>query len=290
MSGSIACASSKTMRKIGLLRQLLCSQFGHGDTTRHFYKGGWAWEGLIKDFTSRDITFASDRLPALAGIAKKYALERGETYVLGLWKEWLITSGCASLCWKVANPDEALPFRGKTVPSWSWASVRGAIDFEPEPARWDKAVKLLDCQVRHRGDPYTCNDVESARLVVSGLVFPATLIYGEDLRQAQADCAGPVALKVQDNWLSFFMDYRLTDDGQHHIGSGSEVFCLRYGGQIKSDFPPLLVLRCVDDVKGYYERIGIVHYEYDARFWRRWPSILKEAKEQISREMTIILV
>lgn len=277
---SVACECRRHPRPEGMDR----------DTTRHFYKGGWAWEGMVVKLTRRNLTFPGDRLPALAGIAKEFALGQGGTYIFGLWKEPLISSGCATLCWKVSRPAKAVPHRGKTVPSWSWASVQGAIDFEPQPARWDKVVKLLDCQVRHRGDPYTCNDAECARLVISGSVFPATLMHGEELREAQGGSTGGTALRVLDGWLSICMDYTLADDGPHQIASGSEVLCLRYGGQLDYDFPPLLVLRCVDGEKRFYERVGMVYCADTAPQIRRWRSVIKQAGEQIAQDMTITLV
>lgn len=77
----------------------------------------------------KDITFKSDRLPALAGIARKYQATMGygpDSYVAGFWKqEWY------HLLWKAykqAKPCEREADGPMSAPSWSWANADAEVE------------------------------------------------------------------------------------------------------------------------------------------------------------------
>ncbi|EXJ68349.1 uncharacterized protein A1O5_08141 [Cladophialophora psammophila CBS 110553] len=44
------------------------------------------WEKLVEEFTSREITVPTDRLPAISGLAARRQRETGDQYLAGLWK------------------------------------------------------------------------------------------------------------------------------------------------------------------------------------------------------------
>jgi hypothetical protein len=75
------------------------------------------WFRLVRHYSKGELTVASDKLTALSGVAKLFALKSGKTYVAGLWKEDLL----AQLLWQTDVP------KNKTdiyrAPSWSWAAV-----------------------------------------------------------------------------------------------------------------------------------------------------------------------
>lgn len=60
---------------------------------------------------------------AIAGIADVYRREQSKTYEAGLWKEDIPLF----LCWYVKPSDIEKRLRDYRAPSWSWASVDGAI-------------------------------------------------------------------------------------------------------------------------------------------------------------------
>lgn len=104
------------------------------------------WLAHVEDFSSRELTFENDRLPALAGLAKKIQDATGDVYLAGLWKKFIIED----LCWRTTPFDESRspgpggfryrygPRRHRVTkatayraPSWSWASLNGRIEFLP---------------------------------------------------------------------------------------------------------------------------------------------------------------
>lgn len=74
------------------------------------------WDYIVKNFVTRSITYDSDRLPAISGIAKEVARHTGHTYKAGLWVENIH----ADLLWRVDG--SSTKTRMYTGPSWSWIS------------------------------------------------------------------------------------------------------------------------------------------------------------------------
>lgn len=85
-------------------------------------RNDFTWNLILTEYTSRGITNISDKLPALAGIAKWYAKTHGEHYLAGIWAEDLPLA----LLWTLTY-DRTTNKRNIESPSWSWASVDGQI-------------------------------------------------------------------------------------------------------------------------------------------------------------------
>ena len=89
---------------------------------------------VVQRVARLDFTVPSDRLPAVAGLAKSFEkLREGDQYMHGLWRETL----AGDLLWGVfrskSHSSERLMSKEWPVPSWSWASVTGGISY-----RWNK--------------------------------------------------------------------------------------------------------------------------------------------------------
>jgi hypothetical protein len=82
---------------------------------RHWYK----WIPL---YSKRTLTKSSDKLPAIAGIAFHIATTLGLNYVAGLWRKDLHLG----LTWFAERPQTLIRHKSR-APSWSWASVDGAV-------------------------------------------------------------------------------------------------------------------------------------------------------------------
>ncbi|KAK4041497.1 hypothetical protein C8A01DRAFT_34449 [Parachaetomium inaequale] len=81
------------------------------------------WFEIVNRFGARQITFAKDRLPAIAAMARVYgASEYYRDYVAGLWLSHLHNA----LLWVTDTPKCT---KTSSAPSWSWASVH-----RPDPA------------------------------------------------------------------------------------------------------------------------------------------------------------
>jgi len=77
------------------------------------------WQRIVMDYTQLQLSYGTDKLPALSGCAKDFARHLpGDTYLAGLWRN----NFAEGLLWLVKKPTKQRrpPFR---APSWSWASV-----------------------------------------------------------------------------------------------------------------------------------------------------------------------
>jgi len=90
------------------------------------------WRSIVGNYTRRNLTVASDRLPALAGVAQKLQEVWHDKYILGIWGRQLLPS----IAWQ-RDPqlqDIKQPYYARLseyrAPSWSWASIDGPVQFD----------------------------------------------------------------------------------------------------------------------------------------------------------------
>ena len=89
-----------------------------------------SWRSIVLDYTRRSLTFEKDRLAAIAGVASMIQSKTNMQYVAGMWNSRFFIE--YELCWQVSKrADLPQPFRPSAyrAPSWSWASVEGAISY-----------------------------------------------------------------------------------------------------------------------------------------------------------------
>ncbi|KAK4443767.1 heterokaryon incompatibility protein-domain-containing protein [Podospora aff. communis PSN243] len=96
----------------------------------------YRWQRIVTEFSTMAVTFESDRLPAVAGIARQFWEKRkGLGYVMGMWREWMREHLLWHVVtWKV-NTDKGErwgAYKESGVPSWTWASVGNAVQYEME--------------------------------------------------------------------------------------------------------------------------------------------------------------
>ncbi|RSL99247.1 hypothetical protein CDV31_012255 [Fusarium ambrosium] len=89
---------------------------------RHRSEAVLTWEFIVNAFTERTLSFSTDKLPALSGIAQHVQKTRpDDTYLIGMWKADL--PWC--LLWGVGTQAQRPP--AYRAPSWSWASLEGRV-------------------------------------------------------------------------------------------------------------------------------------------------------------------
>lgn len=76
------------------------------------------WELIADQYDCTELTYEDDRLPALAGVASRFAEIHGKTYLAGHWAEDLPSS----LAWVKGSGAQPRPLH-QTTPTWSWASL-----------------------------------------------------------------------------------------------------------------------------------------------------------------------
>ncbi|KAF5244803.1 hypothetical protein FANTH_7627 [Fusarium anthophilum] len=80
------------------------------------------WYEMVTSYSVRNLTNENDKMMAIAGVAYFIQQNTGYRYAAGLWQEILPFN----LLWVVDSGVKRRPY-GRSVPSWSWASVDGKI-------------------------------------------------------------------------------------------------------------------------------------------------------------------
>ncbi|KAK8079274.1 hypothetical protein PG994_003081 [Apiospora phragmitis] len=93
---------------------------------------GDAWFSIIETYSRCKLTFKSDKLVAISGMAQILAARFGDQYLQGLWR----TDLTAQLCWEAKGPREQT--RIDQIPSWSSESLSNT---PIQPSRWSGGRK-----------------------------------------------------------------------------------------------------------------------------------------------------
>jgi len=135
------------------------------------------WHDAVTEYSGLLATFSSDKLPALAGIARKFHSMRTGTYLAGLWEEnlWF------QLSWYRCCGDETFFPPDDGTPSWSWSSVNARTIF-PDPEhlgdflRFDPSsrVKVHMCDTILESYEAPFGKVKGGTLEVEAFLFPVS--------------------------------------------------------------------------------------------------------------------
>jgi hypothetical protein len=230
----------------------------------------YRWREVVREYSPLKLTFPSDKLPAIAGIAKQLHPFIGSTYLAGIWKEYIRDE----LLWETVGPKQAKPTAWR-APTWSWASVEGTISFPNGYIHSsDTDYSILEAVCTPIG-PDQFGAISDGHLTVHGKVVSvrlfqlSTLPSTPDAVPAEPAIALKEGLKEPIN-VSFDSCWLDADDSQskgpqNWTKSYDILFCFLLGmnRRVTGDEspPPLglvyLVLECVDQSKQLYERVGI---------------------------------
>ncbi|EFX01638.1 het domain containing protein [Grosmannia clavigera kw1407] len=127
------------------------------------------WYYTVMDYTRWNLTFQSDKLAAIAGVAKTVQQQRGYTYLAGMWREDLVRGMMWWLCdieLSTASAIERSRIICDTLPSWTWARHSGEIDFIVSPER-EAVSQVVSVSYEENG---SFGQISSARLRLNGPV------------------------------------------------------------------------------------------------------------------------
>jgi hypothetical protein len=116
-----------------------------------YKKAMWSlWADTVSVYSLCELTYASDKLIALSGVAKIMAQVLEDEYCAGLWRSRLVTE----LYWsRVLGTEQPLPppdLNTYRAPSWSWATYDGPIyNWEADDTSLQTPlVDIIQCDVK----------------------------------------------------------------------------------------------------------------------------------------------
>ena len=146
---------------------------------------------VVQGYTSRNLSFPSDRLPALSGVATQVCevmrkvSSKTPRYLAGLWSDDLLNG----LSWMAAGGETDLEAGTKSMnsaPTWSWASVAPSSTRKQNVIHWytslDKSKPLagiMDAScITASADPF--GSVSSGFIKLRAPTIEAQVIYDTD--------------------------------------------------------------------------------------------------------------
>jgi hypothetical protein len=222
------------------------------------------WTMIVDQYTSRSLTFDSDRLPALSGVARRLHLPSMGRYLAGIYEHtlphallWATGTGIVEKGWRKRRPDEW------RAPTWSWASVEAECGCGPGEDTAEAVCEILDVQCSLlTEDSY--GRVSDGHLRLRAPCFTAPLVYSklaDDGSQYYDLRVGNVDSRMQE-------DVPLNEsDTTDYLENGSEVLV----AVVERDIEPRkanrrwftgLAFRPSLRAEGAFERIGrFTHFE-----------------------------
>lgn len=199
------------------------------------------------------LTYPSDKLAAISGVAKMVQSVVRDEYVAGMWRKNLVYQ----LSW-FSNGHTVRPSVYR-APSWSWASIDGEI-----PCRWDPddtpAAEIVDFHIEYA----TQDDTGQ---ILSGWLDLKGSLWSIQLERYTRIGKGWAAILQDDDgetysFATYLDDASLEEDIVVQQSAAAEHFCM----WIATD--RCLILRLADHANKLYERIGFAlpsfHYN---RLW-----------------------
>lgn len=210
-----------------------------------------SWEFVVNEYTKRQVAHEEDRLPALAGLAARYAQATGHTYLAGMWLEDLPKS----LLWGIPRYGQALGPGNRRAPSWSWASSNGPVVSGSSYERFTAmaSISSVFCQYEPPGSLAVVQ--KGAWIDIEGRVRVVT--EQKKVDTLHSDCS----VKAGDEWWDVLPDHgnKCPDDAI----AQENVYLLLIGnvyfgaGLFGSLFEALVLKECGwEDGRQCFERLG----------------------------------
>tara|TARA_R110002060_G_scaffold5450_7_gene8454 strand:+ start:1153 stop:2970 length:1818 start_codon:yes stop_codon:yes gene_type:complete len=89
------------------------------------------WRRLVEEYTKCKLTFASDKLIAISGLANRLEARTGKRCFAGIFED-IDSSMGQCLLWRAHSNGPLTKYPCFHAPSWSWAAYEGAVTFSPE--------------------------------------------------------------------------------------------------------------------------------------------------------------
>lgn len=135
------------------------------------------WYSILEQYSKRNLTVASDKFPALSGIAAQFARLTSDKYVHGLWERDLKVG----LLWRCEEPKNAHRPQEFRAPTWSWAALDGDISLNFSKHSFVGTLhdaEVVDWNVILAGrDRFGC--VKGGHITLTGYSWPLLKIDGD---------------------------------------------------------------------------------------------------------------
>ena len=171
------------------------------------------WKSTVTQYSACSLSRYTDRLDAIAGLAKVFASVMKTGYFAGLWAQslaecllWETTGNRSRRRAYVSEEDDGVAFAKNVqlpvvAPSWSWASVTGGVKFQTLPEGYTPLAAVKEAHT----EPHALDDfgrIQSGYITVVGRLISLGKYDGFDNQN----------LLITDDFLRISLDDILSTD------------------------------------------------------------------------------
>ena len=222
------------------------------------------WGAVCERYSASHLTYPSDKMVALAGLAQCVGRIVNDTYVAGMWRRNL----AQELLWEAKYRDRRGPESprpcslcrrppGYRAPTFSWTSVDGPVRWHATPlGRLKVLAEVVDVRTQLVDGPY-------------GPLMGGMLRLRGPLRRVRLDPASDdeihrnvVVSGVQASFQPFVHFDTDSDEAIWENDPGNDLYCMlaEHSDSIRMS---ALLLRSVGDHTGRYRRAGLIQIYLD---------------------------
>lgn len=224
------------------------------------------WSTIMELYSRASLTYASDKLPALSGMARQVADKSHDDYIAGMWMEGLDFQ----LCWRTVGRTTRTAYR---APSWCWTSLDGPIKL-PGGYFKEELVQVLDTNVELCGeDPFGHVQGGWIKLACSTMGIGYAIGRPEPLRYWNPNSYEIKLMVGMDEWeeAPFIVERDYTDE-QPGVGDKVYLVPLRAGsvgygvGEWFSIAFCGILLQEYGSKKGEFRRVGSFQFHGEQKY------------------------
>ncbi|KAH0842530.1 hypothetical protein AYO21_06667 [Fonsecaea monophora] len=233
------------------------------------------WHQLVKMYSPKKLTYSSDKLLAMQGLAKQYMAKNRlhtDDYLVGLWKPQLPHA----LLWRVEGGRRPTKYR---APTWAWTSIDGEVKYpEPASSARETCIEIIEIDMKYSPSGDNFGFVQGGRMKVRGFL-------ARGLLRRTRDYWGSTPCVIQCTKAQVEIEKAAFDDRLPKLSdAGSGMLC----EMLEIYLLPVIdvvdrvegLLLCATMKKGEFRRIGAFDVSrYDQANWDRFRSVMKGEAE-----------
>jgi hypothetical protein len=202
------------------------------------------WTKMITQFTDCHLTYETDRLPAISGLARRMKPIFNCRYLAGLWELYLVPQ----LLWASYSSSKSKRTATYQAPTWSWASRIGKVVCKFSGNLPDQCITVRSVEVRTK-DNHEMSQVIYGCLRLTGTLIPSSL----QLKKVRSsDTEMSLVMRARQCFFDFIPD---ASDEVDETFMSARYYCLPMERSPGELWVEGLVIKH-SGRKGQYQRVG----------------------------------